>query len=105
MAAIRFLTTLARSVHSGLFQDDAVLQQACPPCPSPPAPSTCSTCLAQCYRMGRRHPSNRHLQLKTITHLLLPLPKRRVCDDTMVPDAVWLLPIAANFALQLPSHL
>ena len=40
MAAIRFLTTLARSVHSGLFQDDAVLQQACPPCPSPPASST-----------------------------------------------------------------
>ncbi len=34
MAAIRFLTTLARSVHSGLFQDDAVLQQACPPCPT-----------------------------------------------------------------------
>jgi hypothetical protein len=28
MAAIRFLTTLAKSVHSALFQDDAVLQQA-----------------------------------------------------------------------------
>ena len=28
MAAIRFLTTLAKSVHSALFQDDAVLKQA-----------------------------------------------------------------------------
>ena len=30
MAAIRFLTTLAKSVHSALFQDDAVLKQVRP---------------------------------------------------------------------------
>jgi exportin-2 (importin alpha re-exporter) len=35
MSAIRFLTTLVKGVHHGLFQDEKVLQQARPP--SPPA--------------------------------------------------------------------
>ena len=61
MAAIRFLTTLAKSVHSALFQDDAVLQQARGACPGTLQllPSSVRRCCSSSYT-GLLRAASRH---------------------------------------------